>query len=126
MSSKQGPSRYIATLIFPVPDSEVQRFLAIHRKTSVLYRQLGAENVEIYRLSDGTSKYGCIGLETIIPTHKDEQLIMVVDSYLSKDEFLHVSALADENSAIAGLFEELAAIVDIKRVTRAEYELAQS
>ncbi|PSH63358.1 hypothetical protein CU102_24160 [Phyllobacterium brassicacearum] len=60
-----------------------------------------------------------------VPLQKDEQLIMVTDSYLNKEAFLRVSELADRDPTIAALFDELMTIIDISRVTRAEFELAQ-
>lgn len=118
----QIDQRYMVMVLIPVPSNSIPRVFAIHRQTAQLYKQLGAVDVEISLLADGSAKYGCLGLNCAVPLTAGEQLMMVVDSFTNKESYSRASKTADKDSAISNLFEELSALVDISRIVRAEFE----
>lgn len=120
----QIPRCYMVIVMIPVPSALIDRVISIHQQAGLLYKQLGARNVEVLLLVDGAPKYGCLGLADAVPLEAGERLIMVMDYFDNEDTYLSVSKIADEDSAVSELFNELSAIVDISRIVRAEFEVS--
>ena len=115
---------YIAIVLFPVPLTVADRFIAINQQAARRYQQLGADGNEILQLADGAPKYGCLGLAGAIKIREDETLFMVVDRFRDKHHFLAIDDLASHDAACVALFDELTEIIDISRSVRLELENA--
>ncbi|RZS88782.1 uncharacterized protein DUF1428 [Phyllobacterium myrsinacearum] len=118
-------SQYIVLVLIPVPVGVVDRVLAIHWQAAQLYKQFGALDVEVYLLTEGAPKYGCVGMIETISLNADEKLLMAMDRFADQSTYKRVSEIADRDPTISDLFRELSAIADLSRAVRAEFTLSR-
>src|SRR5580658_6226067 len=97
---------YHAFYFYRVPIKNVDRFLRIVSDAADIYRRYGAVTTAAMRLTDGDSKYGCVGLIDLVNVAPDEQLFMGVDSFSDVDQFRELMKKIDSDPDIGRLFKE--------------------
>jgi len=118
------PGQYVVTMTVPVLASQMGAFIAIHAQAAEIYRRLGAEDMEVFRLADGEPKYGCRGISNLVQAQGDEVIVVVRDRFADRERYLRLAPVLDGDPGLALLFDELVKIVDFSRAVRAEFEQA--
>jgi uncharacterized protein YbaA (DUF1428 family) len=113
---------YHAFYLYRVPIGNIDRFLRIVNEAAVVYRRYGAVVTPAMRLTDGDSKYGCIGLSDLVTVTPDEQLFMGTDSFRDVEEFRTLMKKIDSDPDIGRLFKEIQEVIDLKKIVRWEME----
>jgi hypothetical protein len=113
---------YQAFYIYRVPSGNVDRFLRIVTEVAGIYRRYGVVVIAAMRLTDGDSKYGCVGLSDLVDVTSEEQLFMGVDSFRDVEQFRTMMRQIDSDRDIGRLFKEIQEVIDLKRIVRWEME----
>jgi hypothetical protein len=108
--------------LFRVQRKNVDRFLQIAGDAGVIYRQHGAVATAILRLTDGSDKYGCLGLAGQVQTSPEEQLFLGIDSFRDAEQLRTLTARIDSDPRIQKLFKEIQEVVDLRKAIRWEAE----
>src|SRR5580658_8819909 len=97
---------YHAFYLYRVPIGNVDRFLRIVSVAADVYRRYGAVVTTAMRLTDGDSKYGCVGLSDLADINPEEQLFMGVDSFRDVEQFRVLMKKIDSDPDIGRLYKE--------------------
>ena len=113
---------YQAFYLYRVPIGNVDLFLRIVNEAADVYRRYGAIVTPAMRLTDGESKYGCVGLSDLVELNPGEQLFMGFDSFQDVEQFRTLMNKIDSDPEIGRLFKEIQEVIDLKRIVRWEME----
>jgi uncharacterized protein YbaA (DUF1428 family) len=113
---------YQAFYLYRVPIGNVDLFLRIVNEAADVYRRYGAIVTPAMRLTDGESKYGCVGLYDLVELNPGEQLYMGFDSFRDVEQFRTLMNKIDSDPEIGRLFKEIQEVIDLKRIVRWEME----
>jgi uncharacterized protein YbaA (DUF1428 family) len=106
--------------LFRVPNKHIDRFLRISRDAGAVYRHHGAVDSVALRITDGSNKYGCLGLLNEISVGPEETLFLGIDSFRDTAQHEELMPRIDSDPRIGLLYKEMKEIVDLKRVIRWE------
>jgi uncharacterized protein YbaA (DUF1428 family) len=106
--------------LFRVPNERIERFLRISGDAGAVYREHGAVNSVVLRITDASSKYGCLGLLNEISVGHNETLFLGIDSFRDVAQLEEVTPRIDSDPRIGLLYKEMKEVVDLKRVIRWE------
>jgi uncharacterized protein YbaA (DUF1428 family) len=115
---------YHAFYLYSVPIENIDRFLRIVSEAADVYRRYGAVVTPAMRLTDGDSKYGCVGLSELVESNPDEQLFMGFDSFRDVEQFRALMKKIDSDPDIGRLYKEIQEVIDLKKIVRWEMEEA--
>ncbi len=113
---------YHTFYLFRVPHKNVNRFLKIVRDAGAVYREHGAAASTVMRLTDGSNKYGCLGLSGQVHTNADEQVFLGIDSFRDAEQLRALTIQIDADPRIQKLFKEIQEVIDLGKVIRWETE----
>lgn len=110
--------------MFPILKVHVDEFLRIQKAAAERYIALGALGDETFAPVQGEARYDYLGSFSGMELRENEVLFISMSRFHDKAHHDEVSAVADEDAEINVLFNDLVKIVDIGRITHAEFEQA--
>ena len=113
MQNKSDPLMYHTYYLFRVPRKNVDRFLRVVNDAGAVYREHGAvASTEVMRLTDGSNKYGCLGLNGQVHANAEEQVFFGVDSFHNREQLHALTIQIEADSRIQKLFKEIQEIIE--------------
>ncbi|MBY0147816.1 DUF1428 family protein [Neobacillus niacini] len=112
---------YNVLYLYPVLKDKKDRFIEINKKASLIYKEYGAVEDEIFQGTFFDAIYGCKGMKSSVDFHENETLMCSVSTFNSKHHHDMVMEKVDCDRRIEELYNEMINVVDMSRVVRGEF-----
>ncbi len=115
---------YNVIYIYPVPEKNIREFLRIQSEAAKIYLGYGAVSDQTFYLDNPESKYGCLPFSKAITLEKDEQAYISITAFKSSSHHDEVMKKVDADPKIKKLYSEVKKVIDVSRVVRGEFVIA--
>lgn len=113
---------YRVIYLYPVPKPNMNKFIQINKKASLIYKQHGAVEDDTFQSTFVDSVYGCVGMRSSVRLDKNEMLMVSISTFHDQDHHNRVMEKVDNDKEIIDLYHEMLTVIDMSRVVRGEFE----
>jgi uncharacterized protein YbaA (DUF1428 family) len=115
---------YNVIYIYPVPEKNIREFLRIQSEVVKIYLRYGTISDQTFYLDNPESKYGCLPFTKALTLEKGEQAYLSITAFRSSSHYDEVMKKVDADSEIDKLYSEIEKVIDVIRVIRGEFVIA--
>jgi uncharacterized protein YbaA (DUF1428 family) len=113
---------FASVYIYRVPRGNVEAFLRIQRQAAEIYREYGALDDETLGPVNLEAKYGCAAFANGLALAEGEDVLVGISRFRDEAHHAQVMKLVDSDPRINELYDEVAALLDVGRIVRGEFE----
>ena len=113
---------FASIYIYRVPRQNVKAFLRIQRQAADIYRAYGALDDETFGPVDLEAKYGCVAFAGGLALAKGEDILVGISRFRDEAHHAEIMKQVDADPRINELYDEVAALLDVGRIVRGEFE----
>lgn len=112
---------YTSLYFYRVPRKNVELFLIIQKKSSLIYKKYGAIEDWTFGPDNLSEKYGCTSFLQEISLAEDEDLFFSISLFKTKEEHDRIITLIDTDVEISNLFDQISKLIDISKIVRGDF-----